>query len=64
MTTPDHYAVKGAARVLGLSESTVRRLVRTGDLVATRVGRNRRTVRIAARTLAEYLAQGRAVARG
>ena len=64
MSIPDHYAVKCAARVLGLSESTVRRLIRAGALGATRVGMNRRTVRIPARALAEYLAHGAVVARG
>lgn len=35
-----YYTVKDTARILSMSEFTVRKLVRTGDLPHVRIGRN------------------------
>lgn len=55
MTTPQLLTVQEVADAMRVSNMTVYRLIKAGDLVATRVGRS---YRIFERDVANYLARG------
>jgi excisionase family DNA binding protein len=56
-TTPTLLTVREVAQVMRVSTMTVYRLIRAGDLVATRVGRS---YRIFENDVASYLGRGTA----
>lgn len=54
---PDLLTIPEAAAALRVSETTVRRLIRSGELRAAKIGRGRGTYRLTKPALVEWLRQ-------